>query len=301
VSAGGPLPAFALLGFGELAGALAQRLAEAGAEPPRVFTRARRDPGRAAAMAERLAAAPVAPAATLDAAVAAADVVLACVPAGAALDVAARAAVALRRDGLYVDLTSARPEDKAAAGEAVTAAGGAYVDAAVLGAVAASGADVPILAAGPGAVRLGGLASRVGWAVTVIEAPPGAAARVKLLRSVYMKGRDALIVEMMLAARRHGVEDALAASIAGPGEEVAFPALADRVLGSLAMHAGRRADELESSVRLLEAGGVQPLVSRGAVARLRRVADSGVRERLGGVRPAAGAQVLDELERVPER
>jgi len=52
-----------------------------------------------------------------------------------------------------------------------------------------------------------------------------------------MKGRDALILEMMLAARRYGLEDRVAESIKGPGETVPFTALAERVLCALAVHA----------------------------------------------------------------
>ena len=84
-----------------------------------------------------------------------------------------------------------------------------------------------------------------------LDGPPGRASLVKLLRSVYMKGRDALILEMLVAARRHGVEDAVLQSIGGPGEQVPFPDLASRVVRSLALYADRRSAELAAAAELL--------------------------------------------------
>jgi hypothetical protein len=110
-----------------------------------------------------------------------------------------------------------------------------------------------------------------------------------------MKGRDALIVEMLVAARRHGVERDVIRSIAGPGEGVPFEALADRVMGALSAHAARRADELAGSARQLDAVGVEPLVTRAAERRLRWMADLGLRDRAEG-REDAAETVLDAIE-----
>jgi 3-hydroxyisobutyrate dehydrogenase-like beta-hydroxyacid dehydrogenase len=174
-----------------------------------------------------------------------------------------------------------------------------YADGAVLGTVAASGHEVPIAAAGSGAERLRSLTAPAGMAVEAIGPEAGMAARLKLIRSVYMKGRDALVLEMMLAARRMGVEDAVARSIAGPGERVPFTELSDRVLRALAVHAGRRAEELDSSAALLRELGIDPLVSDAAAERLRRLAALGLRERFGGERPADGGTTLDAADEQP--
>jgi hypothetical protein len=84
-------------------------------------------------------------------------------------------------------------------------------------------------------------------------------------------------------------------SIGGAGEQVAFSVLADRVLGALSVHAGRRADELAGSARQLEAAGVEPLVTAAAEARLRWMADAAVGARLGRRHDSAAA-VLEALD-----
>ena len=125
-----------------------------------------------------------------------------------------------------------------------------------------------------------------------LDGPAGRASLVKLLRSVYMKGRDALILEMLVAARRHGVEDAVLQSIGGPGEQVPFPELASRVVRSLAVYAERRSAELAAAAELLAAVDVEPLMTDAGVARLRWLADFDVRARFGDERPDDMQEVL---------
>jgi 3-hydroxyisobutyrate dehydrogenase-like beta-hydroxyacid dehydrogenase len=174
--------------------------------------------------------------------------------------------------------------------------GALYVDAAVLGTVATSGFEVPIVASGPGAHGWRALVDPEGLVVEAIDAPAGHATLLKLLRSVYMKGRDALILEMMLAARRYGLEDRVAESIKGPGEMVPFAALAERVLCALAVHAERRADELFASSEVVRAAGVDPVITRAGSEVLRRLAGLELRDTFDRERPADAAQVLAAID-----
>jgi Domain of unknown function (DUF1932) len=136
----------------------------------------------------------------------------------------------------------------------------------------------------------------LGMDVSVIDGPPRRASLVKLLRSVYMKGRDALILEMLLAARRYGVEGAVLESIRGAGENVTFPELAKRVMTSLALYAGRRADELAASAAVVSAAGIDPLVTNGGSERLRRMGRLNLRDHFHGERPEDLVEVLAALE-----
>jgi 3-hydroxyisobutyrate dehydrogenase-like beta-hydroxyacid dehydrogenase len=228
---------------------------------------------------------------SLTAAITGVDAVVSAVPGSASEGVFASALPHLSDASLFIDLTAAAPEAK----ERAAAQHGPYADGAVLGTVATSGAAVPIAVAGEGAARFRELAEPAGMEVTVLDgAPAGTAARLKLVRSVYMKGRDALVLEMMLAARRLGVEDEVARSIAGPGEQVPFTELSERVLRALAVHAGRRAEELDSSAALLRELGIDPLMAGAGAERLRTIAS--LREHFGGERPAEGRATLDAAE-----
>jgi 3-hydroxyisobutyrate dehydrogenase-like beta-hydroxyacid dehydrogenase len=225
-----------------------------------------------------------------------ADVVIAAVPASSAADVVTTCALHLAAGQIYADPSSALPSAKRAAAVIVEGAGAQYVDVAVLGTVVMSGAHVPMLAAGGGAAEWQRQAAAVGLNVTGIAGRAGDAALVKLLRSVYMKGRDALVFEMVLAARRHGVQDAVLSSIGGAGEQVPFPSLAERVVCSLAVYAGRRADELADAASLVREVGVEPLMARAGEDRLRRLARSGLSGHFAGERPHDLAEVMACIE-----
>jgi 3-hydroxyisobutyrate dehydrogenase-like beta-hydroxyacid dehydrogenase len=125
----------------------------------------------------------------------------------------------------------------------------------------------------------------------------GDAARVKLIRSVYMKGRDALLVEMLTTARRCGLDARVVDSIArAPGEQVPFEQLVERVMPALVRHAGRRADELANASAEVERSGLEPTMTTAAERRLRwmasltQIADLGARPR-----PPAAGDVITAL------
>jgi 3-hydroxyisobutyrate dehydrogenase-like beta-hydroxyacid dehydrogenase len=292
------MPDFAFIGFGELGSSLAEGLGRSGAHRLRAYAPRRSQPSAAKQLEARLRRAGVRRSDSLQEVVAGATAVHSVVPARACREVAERSASALAAGAYYVDLSAAPVSEKEAAAELIARAGALYVDAAVLGTVAASGFEVPIVASGPGASGWQALVDPEGLVVEVIDAPAGHATLLKLLRSVYMKGRDALIVEMMLAARRYGLEDRVAASIQGPGEAVSFPALAERVLCALAVHAGRRADELLASSDVVTAAGIEPVMTHAGSEVLRNLARLDLRERFDGERPSSGKEVLaliDEL------
>lgn len=290
------MASFALIGLGELGTALARGLSGGGRHTIAAVVRTPRGLETTERLEARLAEAGTERAISLERAVRGAAAVLAAVPAAASSQVAEACRPHLAAGALYVDLATARPEAKETAARALARHGARYVDAAVLGTAAASGFAVPILASGAGAAAFRDLVAPDGLRVRAIDAPPGAATRVKLLRSVYMKGRDALVLEMLLAARHHGLDEAVVETIAGPGEEVPFPALAERIVTALAIHAERRADELTSSAELLRAAAVDPVVTEAGAERLRRLAALGLREAFHGERPARTGEVLAEVE-----
>lgn len=285
----------AFIGFGELAATLAEGLGAPGRHELHAYLRRAPAPGsvtearlrRAGAHAEQ----------ELSAVLSGAEVVLAAVPGSACQEVAERCAPLLSAGVLYADFASALPDVKARAAALLQSRGADYADAAVLGAAIVSGHQVPILASGPGAERLRRTLTPDGLMVDTLEGPPGAAATVKLLRSVYLKGRDALIAAMMLAARRHGVEEVVVRSIDTPGERVPFPALVERVLCSLAVHAGRRAEEIADAGELLARVDVDPALAGAGSALLRDLAALGLEDVFSGARPDDPAAVLEEIDR----
>jgi 3-hydroxyisobutyrate dehydrogenase-like beta-hydroxyacid dehydrogenase len=95
----------------------------------------------------------------------------------------------------------------------------------------------------------------------------GRASAIKMIRSVMVKGSEALTAEMMLAAQAAGVEAEVLSSL-GAG----WAAKAAYNLERMTTHGLRRAAEMEESVKTLTALGVDPVMTRGTVVRQREMA-----------------------------
>lgn len=282
------------IGFGELGSSLAEGLAHSGHHRLRAYIRGW--PRTSETYERRLTASGTTACASLPEAVANAAVVFAAVPATVSLQLAREAAPHLKRGTVYADLATASGADKLAAAEALEPHGVVYADAAVLGTVAVDGFRVPILVSGPGATAIRSLLAPDGFNVTEMPAPVGQAALVKLLRSAYLKGRDALIVQTMLAARRYGLKEVVAESLERPGDRLPFEAIATRVLCSVALHAGRRAHELQEVGEALREVGIDPALAWAGSQVLERIAGLGLSDVLGEGRPTDPDAVLAAID-----
>jgi hypothetical protein len=92
---------------------------------------------------------------------------------------------------------------------------------------------------------------------------------LKLLRSVFMKGLAAAVLESVEAARRRGADDWLRGEIA----EVVGEPLLERLLSGSVTHAERRQDEMDAAAAYLDELGVEPRVAAAAAGWLRQLAE----------------------------
>jgi 3-hydroxyisobutyrate dehydrogenase-like beta-hydroxyacid dehydrogenase len=103
--------------------------------------------------------------------------------------------------------------------------------------------------------------------VRIVGSEIGKASAIKMIRSVMIKGVEALTAEMMLAARAADVEaDVLASLGAGWADK------ADYNLERMTKHGMRRAAEMEESARTLQSFGIDPVMTRGTIIRQREMA-----------------------------
>lgn len=198
-----------------------------------------------------------------------ADAVLSLVHGSIAGEVAAGAIASLRRGAVYADLNAAAPAAKAAIAAQARERGIRMADVAVLAPVPRAGHATPLLASGDGAEALAELLRPFGVPIEVLEGEAGEAARRKLLRSVFMKGLAAVVIETLDAAAAAGAEGWMRAQIAaelGPDGD----AMVDRLVAGTYQHAARRAHEMRDALAELESQGVPADMTRAALARLER-------------------------------
>lgn len=254
----------AFIGFGEAAAAFAEGWSGVSARAYDRKTEAGATRAGKLADYERLG---VLGASTLLHALSDAPLILSLVTADQALHAARAAAAVLTPGALYCDMNSVASETKRAAAEAVEAAGGRYVDVAVMAPVHPKRRAVPLLISGPHATEAAHALTALGFInIQMLDGPVGAAAAVKMIRSVMVKGIEALSAECILAADRAGVTDAVITSLDASSPGADWRGRFDYNLDRILIHGLRRAAEMEESAKTLEGLGIEPRMTRGTVA-----------------------------------
>ncbi len=205
-------------------------------------------------------------------ALAGAQYVLSVVTADQALLAAEAAASHLLADAFYFDMNSVAPGTKQAAAAVIGAAGGRYIDVAIMSPVNPARRAAPLLVSGPHAEAGATVLAGLGFTnVRAVGEMVGRASTIKMLRSVMYKGVEALTAECLMACERAGVTDEVLGSF---GNDWATGA--DYRLDRMMVHGLRRSAEMAEVVKTLEGLGVEPLLTRGTVTRQRAMGALGL-------------------------
>ena len=253
-----------LLGFGEAGRVIGGAVAAAGADLL-VHDRVLADPDRGPAVRAAITAAG-ATAADDVAALAGRDVVLSLVTPATAVAAATGYAPHAGHGVLYVDLNSTEPTAKREV--AGVLAGARVVDGVMTGGgITLDGAAIPISLAGPDAPEAAALLAGLGLNASVVGGEVGAAAALKMLRTVVVKGMEGLWVEALLAARELDVVEPLIAMVEETLDRYPTREFATMLVTTHVAHAGRRAVEVRMARDTVAGTGVPPLLSGGLVQR----------------------------------
>ena len=231
-------PQLAFIGFGEAAEAFATGWGPDAASHARAYDVKNDTPAARAArtgvtlLADR--------AGTLDGA----EAVFCLVTADRAVEAAEQAAPYLPTGAFWLDGNSCSPGAKRRAAELISAVGGRYVDVAIMAPVHPKLHRTPLLIAGPHAEVAARFLETLGMQARIAGATVGDASSIKMIRSVMIKGMEALTAECLLAARRAGVEGAVLASLAASNPGINWPAQAAYNLERMMVHGHRRAAEM---------------------------------------------------------
>ena len=260
----------ALIGFGEAGQAFAAAAGWKGRA--RVYDRLTDVEATRAAKEADYRRAGVDGAAGLEEALEGASLVLSLVTADQALPVAEAAARSLAPGALFCDLNSVAPATKRAAAAAIEAAGAHYVDAAIMAPVNPARLAVPLLLSGGEAEAAAKRLARLGFEKLRVLGPRiGDASSVKMIRSVIVKGMEALTAEAMLAAHAAGLAEEVLASLDASEKAMPWAKRADYNLDRMIVHGLRRAEEMDEVARTLEDLGVEPAMARATAAREREI------------------------------
>ena len=263
-------PIVTYIGFGEAGRAFAS-------PGVRAFDRKTCEPASRDEMLAAFAAARVQSAESAALTLEGADAAISLVTADQALAAARDYAQHLAPGALWLDMNSVAPDTKRAAADAIHRAGGRYVDVAVMAPVHPARRDVPLLISGPYAKAGSALLAAMGFArLRIIEGGIGAASAVKMIRSVMVKGIEALTAECVIAAEAAGVRHEVLASLDASEKPKLWNERADYNLERMLVHGLRRAAEMEEVVKTLDGLGTGSTMSRGTVERQRALGSLGI-------------------------
>jgi 3-hydroxyisobutyrate dehydrogenase-like beta-hydroxyacid dehydrogenase len=290
------LPRLCFIGFGEAGQAFASGLQEAGVKDQSAW-----DILFPESAGERLREAArtlgVRQAASAADAVQGADIVVSAVTAASSFEAAAAAKDHLRPHQFFLDINSVSPGRKHETAKLLDGIA-RYVDVAVMAPAHPARHKTPLLLAGQHAATLDPILRGLDMRTSIAGAEVGAAAAIKMVRSVMIKGIEALCLECFLAASRAGVDEQIVASLSKSYPGIDWPKVVAYNLERMASHGARRAAEMEEVADTLRELGVEPLMTAGTIQRQREMGKLGKAEPVRAVLAQGHNEILQAISGV---
>ena len=289
-------PRISFIGFGEAGQAIASGLRDAGIERIAAWDILFPDPaGAPLKTAGELIG--VRMASSAGDAVRETDMVISAVTAASSVDAARSVAPHLTGNPYYLDINSVSPGRKQETAK-LLGERARYVDVAVIAAIYPARHRTPLLISGPYAENISPLLRELDMQLAVVGPEIGSAAAIKMIRSVMIKGIEALTLECFLAASRAGVLEEVTASLKNNYPTLDWATIADYNLERMASHGERRAAEMEESAATLRELGLDPLMVDSTVKRQREMGAIGKRETVREALKSGRAAILSAISAV---
>jgi 3-hydroxyisobutyrate dehydrogenase-like beta-hydroxyacid dehydrogenase len=290
-------PRVSFIGFGEAGQAIAGGLRESGVETIAAWDILFPDPeGTRLRQAGEQIGARLATSA--EDAVRGSDVIVSAVTAASSLEAARSVEPHLTGNPYFLDINSVSPGRKQET-EELFGAKARYVDVAILAPIHPARHRTPLLLAGPHAQAvLPLLVDELDMRGAIAGPTTGAAAALKMIRSVMIKGIEALTLECFLAATRAGIADEVAASLNNNYPTLDWNKVIEYNLERMASHGVRRADEMDQVAETLRELGIEPLMATATATRQREIGGIGKQPSVRGSLKNGRTAILDAISAV---
>lgn len=185
----------------------------------------------------------------------------------------------LNQSHTYLDINSVAGGVKIGIAESFSERDLRYLDVAVMGNIKRDIARIPLLVAGPDAAETMERFSAVPVDATVVSDNVGDAARIKMFRSLFVKGLEALALESMMASYATGTHDQVLKSLEHTFGKYTFSGLITHLVERHAVHGERRADELLQVAASVQEAGVEPIMAQAGYRRMSWDVERGFQDR----------------------
>jgi 3-hydroxyisobutyrate dehydrogenase-like beta-hydroxyacid dehydrogenase len=263
----------AFIGFGEAGQAMAEGLREEGVAQIAAWDILFPD-AAGAKLIEAANAAGVRVASSAADAVKDAELVIAAVTAASSLEAAQSVAMHLKGRPWYLDVNSVSPGRKQNTAKLLSDSA-RYLDVAIVSAIHPARHKSPMMLAGPFAREAEPLLASLGMKTQVMSDKVGGAAAIKMIRSVMIKGIEAVTAECFLAAERAGLLDQVTESLKNNYPTLDWSKVSEYNIERMASHGIRRAAEMREVAETLRELGIEPLMTAGTIERQQELGEIG--------------------------
>lgn len=223
------------------------------------------------------------------------DYILSTVTNQTAKDVALSCKSFLSPEQVYLDLNSTSPSTKIEIAGIIGTGKCKFVEGAILGAVGATGSKTKILLGGPDAPETAETLSRYGLIATAYSPEIGKASTFKMLRSIFSKGLENLLVELLIAGKRAGIESDLWEDVTGFMASKPFETIAENWIRTHATACDRRYHEMVQVLETMHEIGIDPIMTEATTEFFRRSRSLDFEEAFNK-KPGSYQDVVDFME-----
>jgi 3-hydroxyisobutyrate dehydrogenase-like beta-hydroxyacid dehydrogenase len=223
------------------------------------------------------------------------SIILSTVITQVAKDVASECIKYLSPGQIYIDLNSTSPSVKIDLNKIIEPTGANFVEGAILGAVGATGANTRILTAGEKGQEVANILSKYGLNVSFYSSEIGKASMFKMLRSIFSKGIEIILLEMLVAGKRAGIEKDLWEDITHFMTSKSFDKIGSNWMQSHAIAHERRYYEMVQVIETMHEIGIQPMMTDGTAAFFKQSIDQNMKDSFSK-KPDSFYEVIDFIE-----
>jgi len=203
--------------------------------------------------------------------------ILSTVPSQFAKNVAEECAEYLKPNKVYIDLNSTSPFVKIEVSRIIQYSKADFVEGVILGAVGITGSKTRTLTTGKKGKKVAEIFNNLGLNVSYYSPEVGKASMFKMLRSIFSKGLEALILECLIAGKKAGIEKDLWDDITDFMSRKPFDQIATNWIQTHALAYERRYHEITQVIETMKKLGIEPIMTSGTEAFFRRSLSLGLK------------------------
>jgi 3-hydroxyisobutyrate dehydrogenase-like beta-hydroxyacid dehydrogenase len=174
---------------------------------------------------------------------------------------AAQCAPYLNESKCYIDVNSTSPNIKIDLGKIIQSTGATFIEGVILNVVNPGSTDIHMLTGGDEGDQIAELLHQAGIHSKFYSAEIGKASTFKMLRSIFSKGVEVLLLEMMMTAHKAGIEAELWQEIVAFIDSKSFKVIGESWMHTHAASAQRRYHEMQQVIDTMRDIGITPVMT----------------------------------------